>query len=469
MFPTVLSAATSSVSDTLSSAQAGCAQLIHALRVLNRASRGDSAHWRMLLTQAQSIQDVLSGQATPVPLDAASTFVAALRRRREEAGLSQRALAERVGLSESLIRLIEQGKKRPTPRTIRMLLGVRELGLAVEHLVPAAVPARHKEPLNWWVAPNFDAVDMLEEFKQRLTLPGGRIEQTYAYLDHQSALDYCRLANDARYVATYRNPMPLEQVAQTILEQLGPVPLDVVALGPGDGHQETRLSQALVGFQPEPDLRFYLLDISQPLLSRAHRHAKDCLDSIRGVTVVCMQGSFHYLPLFEQIFYSPSRRRRLFSMLGLTLSNLDDEPRFFREALRSAAPGDLLLIDFTMAFGSPERPVEIKAKDPALRSPMAPALAHWFGGPFHRYAGAQSVDCRYELDVACPIPGSYSLDVMVKVVTPSGSGEFQFSRHRRYDAAKLSNTMKTLGWDAISHLPFGTSGNAALMLLRKRG
>jgi uncharacterized SAM-dependent methyltransferase len=214
------------------------------------------------------------------------------------------------------------------------------------------------------VAPQLDAVNMLEEFKQRLDSYGGPIEQTYAYLDAESALDYYTMTIDPRFAATYRHPMPLEEIAKKVIESIGKVPMDLIALGPGDGELETRFAQGLVSEQPGdiPDLRFYLLDISQPLLSKAHRRAKDKLDAKRGVTVVGMWGNFHYLPLYEQLFYSPAKRRRIFTLLGYTMSNLDDERRFFRDSLSGAAPGDLALIDFRVVFAPSDQPALVRRK-----------------------------------------------------------------------------------------------------------
>ena len=47
---------------------------------------------------------------------------------------------------------------------------------------------------------------------------------------------------------------------------------------------------------------------------------------------------------------SPQRgRKRLYTMLGYTLVNLNDELRFFRDTLSCCATGDLFLCDISMA------------------------------------------------------------------------------------------------------------------------
>lgn len=466
-FPTILSGTEADTTVTNANLRETLWQASLELQKLARSERGDSAQWRQALNQVTSILAMLDAKRTAPDL---SQFGGVLRQRREEAGLTQQALADRCGLSAEWMRAIESGRRRATAKTLRRLLLVPELRLEAEHLIPAAMPpAAHAHSLNWWVAPNFDAVALLQEFKQRLASAGGRIEQTFAYLDPQSALDWCNIAGDPRYMMSYRNPMPLEQIAEKVIESVGRVPIDLIALGPGDGAQETRLAQALVGLQGEANLRFYLMDISQPLLSKAHRYAKDRLDDIRGVTVIGMQGNFHFLPLYEQIFYSPSKRRRVFTLLGYTLQNLDNEPQFFRDALQGAAPGDMALVDFGVTFARPEDPEEIRAKDPVFQARPPESIVNWLGGPFRRYGGVTQVDFSYRLDTNSPVPGSYSIEHVIRV---DGEREFFFSRARRYDPEQLSQCLAGLGWETVQSATFGLAmqrNRPALMLLRKRG
>lgn len=473
MFPTLLSASPGEITVSDSEMRQGLTMLRLALQKKARTEKGDSARWRTALNKLQEVSSLLSARGV-VP--ERSDLIGILRQRREEAGFTQVELAQKVGISDGLLKNIESGRRRLTAKTLRKLLGVPELRLESIQLNPSAAPPSRSlraEPLNWWVAPQFDAVNMLEEFKLRLDSDGGAIEQTFAYLDAESALDYYTMTSDPRFAATYRQPMPLEEIAKKVIATIGKTPIDLIALGPGDGELETRFAQALVSEQRGdiPDLRFYLLDISQPLLSKAHRRAKDKLDAKRGVTVVGMWGNFHYLPLYEQLFYSPAKRRRVFSLLGYTMSNLDDERRFFRDSLRGAASGDLALIDFQVIFAPADQPALIRQKDPALNGPPPQAWAKWLTGPFRRYMPHyRDLRASYELDLDCPMPGSYALDAKIRAISPDGPREFTFTQVRRYDPERLTQSLASLGWQRVTYLQFGSEAtrNPALMLLRKR-
>lgn len=475
LFPTLLSAETppaeSTHIDTIAQTQMLLSSAMQRLRYLAKSDRGDSADWRELLNTATKLHDALAGKR-PIDSEAVATFPTVLRRRREEAGLTVRELSALSGISSSLLKQIEEGTRRVTPRTVRQLLTVPALRLESDPAVPMIYPAtrgNRSEPLNFWLAPNFDPVGMLEDLKSRLQTPGGVIEQTYAYLDHQSAIDYCKMVNDPKYTIGYRNMIPLDQAAAEIAAREGRRRIDIVALGAGDGKLETRFAQALVAQQEEPDLRFYLLDISQPLLSKAHRTARDALDDIRGVAVFGMQGSFHFLPLFEQIFYSPSRRQRVFTLLGGTLCNLDDVPRFFRESLRAAQPGDYVVVDFQTVYAPSNDLASIRKNDPALNNPLSPGLCTWLGGPFQRYAGASDVRFSLQVEQTCSVPGGYSLEAMANVVRDNQLLSWRFSRFTRVDRDAFAEVMASIGWKCVWAPQFGSSErNFMLMLLRKQ-
>ena len=77
------------------------------------------------------------------------------------------------------------------------------------------------------------------------------------------------------------------------------------------------------------------------------RTAAEALSHVANAQVWGIQCDFHHLPLYAELFESTKDRphRRLFCMLGGTLANLDQEPRFLRQSLLKCEEGDLLLLD----------------------------------------------------------------------------------------------------------------------------
>ena len=74
--------------------------------------------------------------------------------------------------------------------------------------------------------------------------------------------------------------MPMDRVAERVAELAGPVGLDVIGLGCGDGKDEVRLTQCLLEHHKNRNLRLYLLDISQPLCCAAYRHAAEVVTAL---------------------------------------------------------------------------------------------------------------------------------------------------------------------------------------------
>ena len=260
---------------------------------------------------------------------------------------------------------------------------------------------------------------------------------------------------------------------ERIVAASGPVGLNVIALGAGDGTLEVRLVQHLIEEAHAPSIELCLLDISQPLLSCAYKHAADTLTGIPNVHVWGMQCNFHHMPLYTQLYYTPARlqRRRVFCMLGGTLANLDNEPRFFQHSLLGCSRGDLLLLDMQVARGSVDDPAEIKKRDKTWSSGVSPAHAAWLSGPIWRHCkDVLSVEFHWNLDTQCPVPGSYALDA-VATVQSRGRADRQFSlfRFRRYEPSKLAECLAGLGWDEIGLMPYGGADQpASLRLFCKR-
>ncbi|MFO0573003.1 MAG: L-histidine N(alpha)-methyltransferase [Polyangia bacterium] len=411
-----------------------------------------------------------------------------LRDKRNAAGLSRVELARKAKLSDATIKFIETAKHPPSRATLIRLLGVEALGLCWEDvalLAPGQQPpaplyerpvekAETGSELNCYLTPSYDPVRMVMDLGRFLNGAGGHVEQTNAYLDHQSAADYMAMCQQSPVAAAFRASTPLQPMAKRIVEQTGSAGINLIALGVGDGALEVRLVQHLLDEMPRPDIELCMLDISQPLLSVAYKRAADAFSGHPGVHVWGMQCNFHHLPLYTQLYYTPARlqRRRLFAMLGNTLANLDNEPRFFQHALLGCAPGDLLIVDFQLSAGQPDAPEEIKRRDRTWLTGVSGAHQGWLSGPVWRHCkDVNEVKFHWQLETQCPVPGSYALGA-VATVRSRGRADRQFSmfRFKRYDADQLAECLASCGWDRVAQIHFGCDGNraAVIMLCRKR-
>ena len=459
-FPSVLS------SDTLepSPYQAALFHLRQGLQALCDLSPGaDPAkreeHEQIVALQKQVLQ-LLHIHFAPDSEQTGSRFGDVLRHHRDEAGLTQEQLAHYSGLSLSYIRKLEQGSKPPARTAVLALCSVPDLKLVPAEVtaLPAMREYSYRLAPNWYVSPGFDSVQMMSDLAQQLNGGGGSVEQTYVYMDHKSAIDWIQLCNTPSYVAAFRESMPHGGMAKRIRELVGQAGLDLIALGPGDGKSEVRLVQYIIEESERPSIRFYLVDASQPLLSRAFKHAADTFGDEPGVFVCGIQGNFHHLPRYMQLHYTPARshRRRVYVMLGNTIGNLDNEPQFFQNAFAGAAPGDLLVFDADYAFTASSDPAEIKRADPALAKPVPDGHQRWLAGPIKRYCqDAQDIVFSFRLDANRPLAGSYGLQFIAKVGLPGKQvREFCMWQVRRYEPNSIVRCMRNLGWEHVGQIPF---------------
>jgi transcriptional regulator with XRE-family HTH domain len=351
------------------------AQAIEAMREV--AALSDDDDWDKQTDQLGRIASFVEDRCTLFDLgqrsfllpDQFQRFSTVVRQRREAAHLSRNELCKRAGLSERTIKNIENALVSPSRDTVVRLIEIEELGLTWTDVLgeaPKQEPDSASENgYNCYIPPGYEPLRMVQQLVRMLNGPGGHIEQTYSYLEHRSAIAYMALGHDPAYVARYRAIYPLAELARRLSTECGQTPLKVIALGPGDGNLEVRFVQQLLGEMSKPDIELVLFDISQPLLNAAYQHALDTFGEQSSVHTLMMQGNFHDLALYPQVSYAPAkgRRRRIYTMMGNTLANLDNEPRFSSTACPTAVretfycsifdSAKRLLMPMRKRFGSP--------------------------------------------------------------------------------------------------------------------
>lgn len=394
-----------------------------------------------------------------------------LRDRRRSARLQQKELATLVGVTAQTIRNIEGASKRPSRDLFLRLLAVPELNLHVSDITGDDAPSAFV-PTSW-LAPQYDPIKMLGAMFAKLNGSGDSLEQSTAYLDSRSAADWLDIASSPGYLALYGNDVPLQEAAQIVTANQGRGLLEICALGSGDGRRETAFSKSCAELLPEPsELHLYLLDISHALLTEGYNRAIQALDA-RGVRVRTMHGNFHDLSRFPILEEPKKGTRRVFTMLGNTLANLDNEVRFFRDTLSGCVAGDYFLADFTCAHGSADDPDEIRRLDPVLQSPVPAARANWLGGPLRRYCKEiTDIEFSLELDTHSTVRGSYEHLYVARARVAGGKPDRRFVmfRMKMYDPGKFQECLSELGWECELMTPYAANerNKIMLMLLRKR-
>ncbi len=408
----------------------------------------------------------------PINATQTSRFGALLRSKREAAGLSGGQLAKLAGLTRQTIDNIENGRVTTVARaTMQLLRSVPQLNLQ-----PSEVSTAIKDgpDYNCHIPASYDMVGMVSTLETLLNGPGGHIEQTNAYLEHRSAMVYISDSQSPTYVARFRESYPSKRLAQLLVTEAGQVPLKVIALGPGDGHLEVRFIQHLLGRLQNPQISLVLFDISNALLTCAHKHAKDILQD--RVEAAMVQGNFHDLATYPQVTMLDRKnsvgQKRVYLMMGYTMANLDNEPRFFEHSLHHCATGDFLILDFqkrtTPTNASDE---EIQRSDPALKCAFPAKQAAWLSIPIRTHC-IDLLGCQFSFELSksqCPIPGSYQIENMATIQT-KGKPDRRFSmfRHKRYDEMELTRSLARCGWYRVASIEYGPEKNTVAMLLVKR-
>ena len=446
--------------------------------------------WAEHLDRLEQLAQFLAGGAsTPLALPAEravskaqwAEFGRLLRDQRTAAGLSRVQLASRAKLSDATIKFAETARHPPSRATLIRLIGVAELKLRWADVPghPALPAAEHSEPsqledagslgaLNCLLAPSYNPLSLLADLAEFLQGAGGYLEQTSAYLDPGSASDYLALCQNSLPWTALRSRLPLGEVAQQITAASGRGPLQVLALGAGDGHSESQLVVHLLEAGASR-VELCLLDINQPLLTSAYHHAVDRLARQPQVHVWALQGNFHHLPLYSVLHRPAARRsRRLFTLLGGTLAHLDHEPRFLQQCLLDCDVDDMLLLDVPLARAPCTDRTEIKRRDRLFAEGVPAPYAAWLAGPLWRHCPqVEQVEFHWNLETQCPVPGSYALHA-VATVKSSQRADRQFSVFRigRYDPAQLTHCLSEVGLEELGAELYASEHS--LRLYRKR-
>jgi transcriptional regulator with XRE-family HTH domain len=116
-----------------------------------------------------------------------------LVQRRDAVKMQQKELAVAVGVSSQTIRNIESAFKRPGRDLLLRLLAVPELKLRVSDIT-----GEHKATLvpTLWMAPHYDPHKMATSMFGKLNGTGDSLEQSTAYLDSRSTVDWLAISSD---------------------------------------------------------------------------------------------------------------------------------------------------------------------------------------------------------------------------------------------------------------------------------
>ncbi len=404
---------------------------------------------------------------TTAPVDWVA-FGKMLKLRRQRAHLSPKELADLAEVSESMIRFIESAQKHPSRKLVLRLLSIPALNLRLDDVIGDTDQSGVIPTL--WLAPRYDPRQLITELVERLNGSGCSLEQTTAYLDYQSAADWLTTCNTPSHLEAFSNTEALEAVAKQVAEKYGAGSIDVIALGSGDAHREVKLVEYLLRHTKQygtRDIRVFLLDISHMLLAEGHNYATSKLG--RTVKqVFALHGNFHDLAQYPLFGPGDLRSRcRVFTLLGCTLANLDNEVRFFRDTMNAAGPGDFFVADYTNAYASPEQPERISELDPPIQNGVLPTHASWLGGALQRYCrGARSVELSIELNTDCIVRGSYELVFVANVSMEKAMRPRRFVvwRVRRYDPTLLEECLTRTGWNTEVRIPYGGNERQKLTL-----
>lgn len=391
-----------------------------------------------------------------------------LKSARELQGLSARKVSAMAELSLEAAHSIETTGRMPALDTCERL--ARVVRVSPSWLAYGAEPVRRI--FNYRKAPGFTGLRRAADLDATLRGEGGRIDHSFLYSDPLGAARYIDLVRSARV-------MPVREAADAILQH-GSIPMAVIALGAGNAQQESALASALANAKipadvdGEASIELFLVDSSISLLSEGYELATEQLASF-SIPICAIEGDFNRLPTFSDMFSARGPRRKVFTLLGYTVGNLDNELTFLRDCLICANRGDLLLIDAVLRHDE-ERDVQASLKHDPMAKILAAGgtvktnrLVSFLAGPVARHYGEDSlkVGIRAVSDSGV-IPNSYSVEFWVSIETPEGSKQFVTAGWRRYQIKPLCAAFERLGWKAVEKWSFNPERPSTLVLFQRQ-
>ncbi len=389
-----------------------------------------------------------------------------LRDTRESRGLSRRKVSVDAGVAPETVYSIENSNRMPGIDTVEKIATV--LDVSASWLSYGGEPV--KRFLNFKPARGFDGLARAARLEAMLQGSGGHIDQSYLYADPLNAQRYLEIAKN------YRG-LPMKEAAAAI-QQRCQEPLSVIALGGGHARHETELVEQLVRKEPDPDsepsIDFFLIDSSLSLLGEGYRYASNYLARY-DVPLTAIEGDFSELPSFSDCFSARGPRRKVFTLIGYTIANLDNEVSFLRESLLVATRGDFLLLDFCTSDSRVKGAKKRVSEDPVSKllasgaTPQNNRHLAFLAGPITRHFGdAVTMELTAVTDAGA-IPQSYAIECWVTVVTPNGPKRFNTASWRRYDADELVGAFSRQGWFLVGKWSFGPERPSLLALFQRGG
>jgi hypothetical protein len=308
------------------------------------------------------------------------------------------------------------------------------------------------------VTPDYDPLRMCRELRDALASPNGYLLDSYKYLDPAGAQDWAQLLDDKGFSAVV-DALPMSSLVDQLVPALDGHPYDVWGLGSGTGQTELSLVARLVG-KRQRDVRVFLVDVSQPLLTEALRKSEQTLGKSKKypIPVIGLLGDFNQFPSFG--LHPGAGRRRLLTMFGYTLSNLENETRFVRRSLSWVNRGDILVLDVPKAVAQNDD--DILRNDPALRKRRAgqwsDLLEPFLTGPILRHVhGISTIKVTAQLDRASSvIPGSYAIEYVADVKLTTGqTRRYSIGYSKRYTEEGLTSMMAQEGWEKLCCMEYG--------------